>query len=489
MTIPFNEVPGQLRVPGVRIEFDGRLAGRSVLDAKAVLTGQRIAAGSVAAGTLIRIGADPGTLDDQFGRGSMLAEMCKAAKKAQPWLEMWAVGLDDNPAGEAAVKKLTVTGSAAEALTLNVYIGFYRVQVAVAVGDTADDVAAAIVAADALVTDAPMTAAVNGVNANEVDLTCKWKGETGNDIDIRVGYYVTDKTPSGLSFAISTTTAGSGNPDITPAIDALGDEWFNWFAMPYTDAANLTVLETELGSRFGPMRAIGGRAFAAYSGTHGATGTFGNTRNSEQVSTMGTGASPSPTWIWAAVNMAVAGQALVNDPARQLRGKHLVGIAPPVEGARWDDTQRNELLYDGISTYTVDAGGRVLIEAQITMYQKNAGGTADDAWLYINTPETLERIRLEQTHYFTQRYPDWKLAGDSYKVPPGQPIMQPKKAKIEMLALYRGFMDRGWTEDYESYKDTILAEINADNNNRLDIYDSPVLIKNMRVTAIHTEFR
>ncbi len=489
MAIGFNDVPSKLRVPGVYIEFDGRLAGHSVFDAKAVLTGQRLAAGSVAAGELIRIGADAGTLDEQFGRGSMLAEMCKAAKKAQPWLEMWAVALDDLPAGVAAVKKITVTGTATQAGTLPVYIGNYRVQVGIAAGDDNNAVAASIVAAAALITDKPMTTAVNATNANEVDLTCLWKGETGSDIDVRIGYHLSDKIPAGLTCVVSETTAGSGNPDITPALDALGAEWFNWLAVPYTDAANLTVLETELGERFGPMQAIGGRAFSAYTGAQAATGTFGNTRNNNHVSCMGTGDSPTPPWLWSAVNMAVAGQSLSIDPSRQLRGKHLPGIAPPAESDRWDDPMRNELLFDGISTYTVDAGGRVLIEAQISMYQINSGGTDDDAWLYINTPETLERIRLEQRHFFTQRYPNWKLASDNYDVPPGQPIMQPKKAIIEMLALYKTFMDKGWTEDYESYKQSLLAEINADNNNRLDIYDSPVLIKNMRVTAIHTEFR
>ncbi len=489
MSIEFDDIPSKLRKPGTYIEFNGRLAGNSVFDGKAVLTGQRLTTGSVPAGTLIRIGSDAATLDTQFGRGAMLTEMCKAAKKAQPWLEMWAVAVDDNPAGVEAVKKITWTGAATQSGTLPVYIGFYRVQVAVAVGDTANDVAAAIVAAAALVTDKPMSAAVNGTNANEVDLTCLWKGETGSDIDVRIGYHITDKIPAGLSFTISETTAGAGNPDITPALDATGAEWFNWLAVPYTDAANLTVLETELGDRFGPMQAIGGRAFTAYTGTHAATGTFGNSRNSQHVLCKGTGASPTPTWIWAAVDMAVSGHSLSIDPSRQMRGKHLPGIAPPALEDRWDDPMSNELLFDGISTYTVDAGGRVLLEAQISMYQVNAGGSDDDAWLYINTPETLERIRLEQTHFFNQRYPNWKLAKDNYDVPPGQPIMQPKKANIELLALYKTFMDKGWVQNYQGYKQTLFSEINADNSDRLDVYDNPELIKNMRVTAIHSEFK
>ncbi|WP_054774386.1 hypothetical protein [Methylogaea oryzae] len=83
--------------------------------------------------------------------------MVKAAKTARPWLEIWAIGLDDNPAGVAAKKKLAITGPATEAGTLNVYIGFYRVQIAVAAADTADTVAARLAAAINLLTTCPMT--------------------------------------------------------------------------------------------------------------------------------------------------------------------------------------------------------------------------------------------------------------------------------------------------------------------------------------------
>lgn len=490
MAVAFNEVPGAtLRVPGVYIEFDGRLAGRSVFDAKAVVIGQRLSTGSVAEGVLTQVSGNSAAVETQFGRGSMVAEMIKAAKKAAPWLEMWAVALDDNVAGVKCVKKISITGPATEAGTLNVYIGGYRVQIAIASGDTATAIATALIAAINARTDQPMVASVNGVNAYEVDLTCRWKGESGSAIDVRVNYYDGDKTPAGLVFVVSQTTAGSGNPALTPALDALGDEWFNWLGLPYTDASNMTLLETELGSRFGPMRSIGGRGFICYAGTHAATGSFGNSRNNMHVTCQAAGASPTPPWIWSAVDMAVSGMGLSIDPSRQLRGKVLTGVLPPVKADRWDDTQRNTLLFDGIATTTISSSGEVMIEAEVSMYQINSGGVKDDAWLYINTPETLERIRLEQRHFFTQRYPNWKLAGDNYDVPPGQPIMQPKKAIMEMLGLYKTFMDKGWTQDYDSYKATMLAEVNADNADRLDIYDSPVLIRNMRIVAIHTEFR
>ena len=304
---------------------------------------------------------------------------------------------------------------------------------------------------------------------------------------MRFQYYEGDTVPDGLAFAI-TQTSGSGNPDVSVALDALGANWYNWIAFPYTDAANLAELNTLLAARFGPMEAIGGTAFGAYQGTLAATSSFGATVNLQNMTIMSAGLSPTPPWLWSAVYMAIAGQQLSNDPSRQLRSNILTGILPPAKGDRFDNMQRNSLLFDGMATHTVDASGNVVIECEISTYQYNALGVADSTWLYIQTAETLSRIRLEQVQFFTLNYPNWKLADDTYQVPEGQPIMQPKKVIMELLALYGTFMDKGWTQDPDKYKQGMFAQINADNNNRCDVLDDPILIKNMRILAIHSEF-
>ena len=150
--------------------------------------------------------------------------------------------------------------------------------------------------------------------------------------------------------------------------------------------------------------------------------------------------------------------------------------------------QRNTLLFDGIATNTVNANGQVLIECEISTYQTNAAGTPDPTWLYIQTPETLSRIRLAQTAYFNANYPNWKLAADSFPVPAGQPIMQPKRVVAELVGLYMTFMANGWTQNLAQYQAGLSAQINVSNNNRVDVLDDPILIKNMRILAVHSEF-
>ncbi|MBF6956847.1 phage tail sheath subtilisin-like domain-containing protein, partial [Acinetobacter baumannii] len=140
---------------------------------------------------------------------------------------------------------------------------------------------------------------------------------------------------------------------------------------PYTDTVSLETMEAELADRYGPMRQIGGRGFAAYRGNHADTATKGNSRNTPHITCMGTGPAVSSTWNWAATDAIVAAQSLAIDPARPLQRLALPGLIGPAEHDRWNDAERNLLLYDGIATYTVATDGTVQIERQITMYQEN----------------------------------------------------------------------------------------------------------------------
>ncbi|MDZ7804337.1 phage tail sheath subtilisin-like domain-containing protein [Thiohalophilus sp.] len=372
--ISFNDIPAALRIPGVYIEFDNSLANSAQPAFKLLLIGQRLSGGSVAEGEPVRV-TSAGQAEDYFGRGSMLAEMIIAAKAANQWLDTWAIGLDEDGAGAAATGDITITGSATQTGTLALYIAGKQVNVGVTVGDDATAIGDAIAAAVNADTSLPVTAAnVAGV----VTFTARWAGETGNDIDIRVNYYG-EQTPKGITVAITDMTGGTTNPDVSTAIAAMGEEWYNWLVCPFSDTANLTALETELDSRWGPMRQIGCRAFTAFRGNHADTTTHGDSRNNPHVTCMGTNIAPQPPYIWAAINAVVAGYALSIDPARPLQTLQLTGVMAPALNLRWTDSERNLLLFDGIASYKVGADGSVMIERQVTMYQENAAGLPDNS--------------------------------------------------------------------------------------------------------------
>lgn len=483
-SISFNDIPAALRLPGVFIEFDNSLAGNAVFQAKILLTGQRLTTGTKTAGNLDRV-TSATQAEDYYGRGSMLAEMIKALKDANRFMETWAIPLDDADAAAAATGSIAIGSAATGAGTLAIYIAGKRVRVGVAAGDATSAIATAIADAVNADTTLPVTAAAT---TGTVTLTARQAGDSGNDIDLRLNYYG-EETPAGVTVTITALSGGSANPDIATAIASFGDEWWNWIVMPYTDSANLTALDDELDDRWGPMRQIGARAFTAFRGTHSETGTFGNGRNSPHVTTMGTNSAPTPPWIWAAVNAVIAGASLAIDPARPVQRLELPGILGPSATDRWTDTERNQLLYDGIATYTVAADGTVRIERQITNYQTNAAGIADDSYLDINTPETLERIRYRQRSRFLQKYPRHKLAENDARVGAGQAVMQPKIARAELLALYREMEADAWVQDYEGYSQSLVVAIDDSNPSRLNVQDSPKLVGAYRIHAAQTQFR
>jgi len=487
MSISFDEIPKNIRVPMVAVEFDASAAMESLaqMPYKALLFGQKTSAGTATALEPVRV-TNAATAATLFGPGSMLAHMCAKFLDANPWTELYACPLDDLAAGTAATGTLTVTGTSTASGLVNLYVAGRRVRAGVSSGDTADEVAAAIVAAIAADATLPVTAAaVAGV----VTLTARHKGLSGNDIDVRLNYWPEDAIPAGLAVAIVAMTGGAGNPDLEDFIAALGDTWFHVLAMPYTDAASLTLLEAELKDRWGPMRQIEGVAFAAARGSHAELGALGDTRNSPHVSIMHAHGVPESPWELAAVVAAVAAYHGNIDPARPFQTLPLTGITPPKKADRFTAQENNLLLFDGISTFTVDDGGVVRVQRLISTYKLSPAGAEDIAYLDITTPLTLGFLRWDLRAYMLRRYPRHKLANDGTRFGPGQAVMTPKLGKAELINRYREWELAGLVENAEFFKAAAIVERNASDPNRLDFLVPPDLINQCMVMAMKMQFR
>ncbi|WP_424682917.1 phage tail sheath subtilisin-like domain-containing protein [Frateuria sp. YIM B11624] len=486
----FDTIPNDIRVPLAYIEFNNTRAQAGLpADSYTILVlGQRLATGTVLAGVPTEI-LGAAQAEQYFGRGSMLASMLAAMKKANAYTRVVAIALDDAEAGAASTGKLVFTGAATQNGTLNLMVAGTQVPVGVSAGDDAEAVAAATVAAINANTALPVTAAVNGVTAGQVDVTARHKGEAGNTLDLRLNYYTGQLTPAGLQVAITAMSGGTTNPDVSDAIAAMGDAWYQTIVMPYTDAANLTALETELADRFGGVRQIDGEAFTAFRGTAAATDTFGLGRNGLWVTCMGTSIAPHPPYLWAAVNAAVAAASLANDPAQPLQTLALPGILPPAQADQFTFAERNLQLHSGIATHKVDAGGNVLIERQVTMYQKNAYDIADTSYLDVEKIATLSYIRFASRSRITSKYPRHKLAGDTVKPAPSQKIVTPTILRAELIALAVELRDdKGLIEDIEQFKRDLVVEIDPSNPDRANASTSPNLINQLRIFAEQIQF-
>jgi phage tail sheath gpL-like len=487
MTISFDQIPAAIRTPGTYIEINnsGAVGGLPGQAQRILVLGQRLTAGSVAAG-VPKLVTSVQDAEAFWGRGSLLHGMFAALKAANRFTESWGVALDDDAGGVQATGKLSVTGPATAAGTLFLYVGGVRITVAVASGDTATEVAAAVVAAVNARTDLPVTAAVNGVNDYEADITARHKGETGNSIDLRFNFQQGEALPAGIGVTVTPMANGTSNPDIGPAVAAIGDDPYETIIFPYTDATSLTALETELDRRWEPLVQREGHAFAAASGTVGALTTMGNSRNNPHVTIMAAGKSPTPPWVWAAVVGGI--DAREPDPARPRQTLTLPGLLAPAEADRHTQSERNTLLFDGIATHLVAPGGTVAIERLVTTYQLNTLGVADASYLDVTTLRTIAALRQSVRTRIALKYPRHKLADDGTAAGPGQAIVTPATIRHELIALFGDWENAGWVEGRAQFITDLVVERDQSDANRLNAVIPPDIVNGFRVFAAQIKF-
>lgn len=489
MTIPFNAIPPDVRVPFAYIEIDnsGALTGTPVPEWKMLILGQKLSAGTAEAGTAIQV-TRAAEADALFGAGSMLSGMVKAIKSSNSYMETWAIALEDNLTGVAATLDLTVGGPATGAGTINLLIAGINVQAGVDSGDSLEIIAQALHEAINANSQLPVSSTLTDPLTGALTLTAKHKGECGNDIEVIVSYYQGQTLPAGVTLTGGTLSSGMGNPDITEAIAAFGGEWWRSIVLPWTDTLNMDRLEQELLSRWGPMRMIDALTFSAYRGTLGQAQAFGDARNGFLMSSMATNLAPQPAYLWAAVYGVEASTSLSLDPARPLQTLALPGIMPAAKSLRWTSEERDLLLHDGMATHDVGAGEVVMINREITMYQVDEHGASDISYLDINTPATTSYLRYSWRQRIQTLFGRHKLAKDGTKFAPGQPVVTPSMLRSATLALYTEWETAGLVEDYETFAKTLIFQRSTTNPNRLEALSHPDLINQFRIFAGQLQF-
>jgi phage tail sheath gpL-like len=426
-----------------------------------------------------------------YGTGSELARMFKRFFDNNRISDVFGCSLDDSGSGVKAAGTFVIGGTATADGSFVAYVGGERVPIAVTSGMTADQVGVALAAAIQGDSEKPVTAANVG---GTVTCTAKNAGEGGNGIDLRINYNAGEELPAGITCAVNgsgtqgTLNGGANNPDIQDVIDILGDEWYNIICAPYWDATNMTAIETEMTDRFGPLRMIDGLYLTSRMGTVGTLESWGNGKNSPHVSVLHSQKIPG---VSAEVASAYAGQIAKEgqaDPARPFQTLELVNILPPAVEHKFTLAENNALLYDGISTFYVDSGGKVRVQRAITQYQKNAVGADDIAYLDVNTMLTLMFMRYDFRTQILTKYSRAKLADDGVQVGPGQQVMTPKLGKSEAINIFRGWELLGLAENIDQFKNDLICERSATDPNRLNWILPPDLINQFRIGAATIQF-
>ncbi len=496
MPVSFSSIPANWKMPLYWVEVDPSMAGSLTLRQPALLFGYKLAAGVGAVDVPVPIGS-VSEAQHLAGVGSMLDAMAQIFFKGSASQELWMMPLAEPEGGVAATGAITVAHAPSQAGTIYPYIAGRRVPVGIAADDTTAGVAASIAAA--ITADRSMEVTATAAAA-AVNLTARHKGEQGNDIDFRINYGGTlagELMPAGLDFTLSNSgklSGGTGVPDLSAAIAALGDEQYEFVAFPFTDSTALDAIETEYGfgdsGRWGWMRELYGHVFSARRGTYADLLTWGPNNNSGVVSVMAMERGvPSPAWHVAAAYTAKAGRALINDPARPLQTLGLDGILPAPKNERFLLAEANNLAGVGLATQGVDASNRVTIRRETTTYQKNLYDQGDDAYELVTTLATLAALLRRQKGAITTKFPRHKLADDGTRFGPGQAVVTPKIIKAELVAQYRLDEFNGLVENAKAFKDNLIVERDSNNPNRVNVLYPPDLINQLRLFATLAQFR
>jgi phage tail sheath gpL-like len=488
--ISFDTIPSEIYSGGQFVEFSNVLANQGLPGQphRILIVGQMLAAGAGQPLTVYNL-TQASDATRLFGQGSMLDRMAQFMFQAQNgYVPIDAIAVADNPAGNAAVGSITFTAAPTAAGTYAPYIGMQSAAIAVIGAETPAQLATALVAEINSLPDMPVIASVDGAAPAKVDLTCKWKGLTGNDIDIRQNYYVgSDQMPAGMTTTIVPMAGGTANPLIAPVIAAIGEKWYTTFVMPWTDTANMEALVTELTSRWGGVRQIDGMSVSAMRGSQGALAAYGPTVNSLDVIVV-ENTGPSCTYERAASVAGVMAYSRALDPARQYDTLTLPGIGAPAQGEGFNWEERNALLPDGIST-TKSHAGVVSIDRLVTTYQTNAAGASDRSYFAAETVTNLSYLRYSTRNMISTTFPRFKLAPDGTPVAQGQDIALPKTVAAAMVALATQWQTAGLVTSLDAYQAALLCIINPSDQNRIDAVESPSLIGNFRTFADQIQFQ
>ena len=347
---------------------------------KVLLYGNMTSGGTAAAEKKVEVFSE----DDartKFGAGSELFLMARAAIEANPEVPLYAIPVTES-GGTASTGDITVAGTASSGGTVAVDILGERIYVPFANTDVASAVAQAIVDKINEQTDWPVTAAVNGVTPEQVDITAKHKGPRGDYITMRSEVI----EGSGITTSDSGTalTGGATTDDPQTALDNVASERHFYHVAPYEDATELGKYQTHVESQAEPT--IGKREMVVASSrdTLANTKTLTAALNAALMQVVWHyGADDTPAMIAAAIASRRARQEGI-DTAYNFDGEGLragtssLPIKPQNDAAnKPEDSEIRSALNSGITPLQTADDGSVGIVRSITTRHQDASSNPD----------------------------------------------------------------------------------------------------------------
>lgn len=471
-----------------KLSFARAIRGLRGMPRSLLLVGHKLAAGSVAVGTMVTVSTEADAIE-RFGEGSQLLAMWRGAKaNADLGLPINCLAIATGSGATAASSTIVVAttgGTVGAAGEVMLYIHGKRVSTGVTSTDTATTVAGKLIA---IINAQPALQVLAATTATpgEIKLTAKTVGPNGNDIDVRTLHYIDDVLPAGLTLTIPAMAGGAGAPDVSPVVAAMQVYRPTEIVCPFTDSTNLNILETELAARWEANNMRDGMVINCLRGTESALTTFLSTRNSPHVHTITVTKDMTNPAETAAMAGAVIESMAATDPAVPHTGAALSGYLGPKPQDHWTVDQVNNLLVAGGSSLQIGQDSTGTLLRMVTNYKRTAGGAPDRSMSEVCWLKTASYKRWFNITEFATKYTGYKLAQYVEDPLPGQKIMTELLAEEIMLGIYKVFTDAGLCQNPDYYRSTLVVEIDGANQ-KLKIIDEPVLVVQHYQTEITSD--
>lgn len=487
----FNEIPAGREIPEVLIEFDSSRAEQvpAQMPYRVLLLGQKTAAGTGTPDTAYLV-RSVGEVQELAGRKSVLRHMAEWWFRGNTSTEVWVGLLSDPVAGAQADGYLEVTGTAEEDGILHIYAGGETLpgvhfKIPIDEGDTQNGIATKIADAINADLDASVTAAVDGVILNRVNLTYVHKGHIGNSFKLFLNVREGEVFPAGLTVTASGLADGTDSPDLAGIFGGVTNTWFNLIVHPFHDLVPLGQLDAELTDRNGPTKSMDGVAIGAIGGELGFGGIISlmDDLNSRFLCLAATWEFPTNAYQIAAALGAIVAIEGAKDPGLPYNTVGVRGVLRPAEDAIWGTDERDLLLKAGASTLKVTRSGEVQIERLVTTYKFNAADQPDKSYKSLETMLTLSYLRYSARARLASKYSRSKVAADGTPIQPGQKVVTPSIVRSELVGWFGEMQGKGLVQNEEAFKANLVVQLDPENPGIIQALIPPDLIR--QLLAIH----
>lgn len=322
------------------------------------------------------------------------------------------------------------------------------------------------------------------VPATNMLLPVNWKGSSGNDVFVEVlGESV------GVTFTIVQPNGGLVNPDVTPAMNAVGNVWetMGLNCLNIEDATALDVIKNFGEGRWGelvhkPLVFFTGNTKAAVGDATAVSSQRRDDRVNAQLVAPG---SVNLPFVVAARQLARIVKIANNNPPTGYQSQKATGIVPGDDGVQWDYLSRDIAVKAGSSTIEV-VDSVVNIGDVVTFWRPT--GEEPPAYRYVNDIVKLQNIIFNLSLIFAA--PEWAAAP---LVPDDQPVAngnarKPRSAKAAVNVLLGNLGLQAIISDPPTAKKATYAGIDSQNPKRLNVRVKVALSGNTNIKDVDLRF-